>query len=239
MNDRIRILLAEDQEIVRQGLRYIIDSQSDMLVVGEAADWNEAIRLAISAGPEIILMDIRMPGRTGIEATRAILRSQPGIRIILLTTFDIREYVYDGIRAGAVGYLLKDAETQTLLESIRAAYRGAVIYRSASSGKAISEVVGTQRDFTPPGDQEPSLLEPLTDREQEILQQMAYGGAMMKLPLRSPFRSGRLKPTSTASCRSSRWRTAPRRSSSPCAGKSFAERKAFNPSPARASRRRS
>jgi DNA-binding NarL/FixJ family response regulator len=175
MNDRIRILLAEDQEIVRQGLRYIIDAQPDMVVVGEAADGNDAVRLAFSVEPEVVLMDIRMPERTGIEATRDILKTRPGTRIILLTTFDIQEYVYDGIRAGAVGYLLKDAETQTLLEGIRAASRGAVIYRSASSGKAMSEVVGSQRDFAPPADQASSPLDPLTDREQEILQLMAYG----------------------------------------------------------------
>jgi DNA-binding NarL/FixJ family response regulator len=175
MNDRIRILLAEDQEIVRQGLRYIIDAQPDMVVVGEAADGNDAVRLAFSLEPEVVLMDIRMPGRTGIEATRDILKNRPATRIILLTTFDIQEYVYDGIRAGAVGYLLKDAETQTLLEGIRAASRGAVIYRSASSGKAMSEVVGSQRDFAPPADQASSPLDPLTDREQEILQLMAYG----------------------------------------------------------------
>jgi DNA-binding NarL/FixJ family response regulator len=175
MNDRIRILLAEDQEIVRQGLRYIIDAQPDMVVVGEAADGNDAVRLAFSLEPEVVLMDIRMPGRTGIEATRDILKTRPATRIILLTTFDIQEYVYDGIRAGAVGYLLKDAETQTLLEGIRAASRGAVIYRSASSGKAMSEVVGSQRDFAPSADQASSPLDPLTDREQEILQLMAYG----------------------------------------------------------------
>jgi DNA-binding NarL/FixJ family response regulator len=175
MNDRIRILLAEDQEIVRQGLRYIIEAQPDMLVVGEAADGNDAVRLAFSAQPEVILMDIRMPGRTGIEATRDILQSRPGTRIILLTTFDIQEYVYDGIRAGAVGYLLKDAETQTLLESIRAAQRGAVIYRSESSRQALSKILGNENGIGMPGDTLPPLVEPLTDREQEILQQMAYG----------------------------------------------------------------
>jgi DNA-binding NarL/FixJ family response regulator len=175
MNDRIRILLAEDQEIVRQGLRYIIEAQPDMLVVGEAADGNDAVRLAFSAQPEVILMDIRMPGRTGIEATREILQSRPGTRIILLTTFDIQEYVYDGIRAGAVGYLLKDAETQTLLESIRAAHRGAVIYRSESSRKALLKILGNDNEIGLPDDKLPPLVEPLTDREQEILQQMAYG----------------------------------------------------------------
>jgi DNA-binding NarL/FixJ family response regulator len=175
MSDRIRILLAEDQELVRRGLHYILAAQPDMQVVGEAADGNEAVRLALVSEPQIILMDIRLPGRTGIEATRAILESRPGTRIILLTTFDIQEYVYEGIRAGAVGYLLKDTETQTLLESIRAADRGAVIYRSASSGQAMSQAVGVEREFTPNPDFPSPLVEPLTAREQEILQQMAYG----------------------------------------------------------------
>lgn len=175
MNDPIRIILAEDQDIVRQGLRYIINAQPDMTVVGEAADGDSAIRSALSLAPDVVLMDIRMPGRSGIEATRTILEAQPVTKIILLTTFDVQEYVYDGIRAGAVGYLLKDAETRTLLDGIRAAHQGAVIYHSASSGKAMAQAIEDGKEIALPGDQIPALLEPLTGREQEILQQMAFG----------------------------------------------------------------
>jgi DNA-binding NarL/FixJ family response regulator len=175
MSNPIRIVLAEDQEIVRQGLRYIIDSQPDMKVVGEAADGEEAIRVTLMLVADVVLMDIRMPGRTGIEATRAILKTQPATKIILLTTFDIQEYVYDGIRAGAVGYLLKDAETKMLLDGIRAAYQGAIIYRSNSSGKVLSEIVDQKKEMAPANEQTPLLLEPLTEREVEVLQQMALG----------------------------------------------------------------
>ncbi len=175
MSNPIRIVLAEDQEIVRQGLRYIINSQPDMAVVGEAANGDEAIRVTLLIEAEVVLMDIRMPGRTGIEATRAILKVQPATKIILLTTFDIQEYVYEGIRAGAVGYLLKDAETRMLLDGIRAAYQGAVIYRSSSSGTALSDVIDRRKEMAPVSEQSHPLLEPLTDRELDVLQQMALG----------------------------------------------------------------
>lgn len=173
MSNPIRIVLADDQEIVRQGLRYIINSQSDMAVVGEAANGDEVIRLTLSIEADVVLMDIRMPGQNGIEATRAILKAQPAMKIILLTTFDIQEYVYDGIRAGAVGYLLKDAETKMLLDGIRAAYQGAVIYRSNSSGNVLSDIIGHRKEIAPVS--EPPLLEPLTERELDVLQQMALG----------------------------------------------------------------
>ena len=175
MDKPIRIVLAEDQAIIRQGLRYILDAQPDMKVVGEAADGEGAIQITLSTAPDTVLMDIRMPGRDGIEATREILEVLPATKIILLTTFDIQEYVYDGIRAGAVGYILKDSETQVLLDGIRAAYQGAVIYRSTNSGKAIAQAIQDGMEITPQEDRAPVLLDPLTERELEILQQMAFG----------------------------------------------------------------
>jgi len=175
MDKPIRIVLAEDQAIIRQGLRYIIDAQPNMAVVGEAADGDEAIQVTIRTAPDIVLMDIRMPGRDGIEATRAILEALPETKVVLLTTFDIQEYVYDGIRAGAVGYILKDAETQVLLDGIRATHQGAVIYRSASSGRVMGQVLEERQAIAPLDDQTLVLLEPLTEREQEVLQHMAYG----------------------------------------------------------------
>jgi DNA-binding NarL/FixJ family response regulator len=175
MSNAIRIVLAEDQEIVRQGLRYIINSQPDMAVVGEAANGDDAIRVTLSLAADVVLMVIRMPGQSGVEATRAILKSQPATKIILLTTFDIQEYVYDGIRAGAVGYLLKDAETRMLLDAIRAAYQGAVIYRSISSGKVLSEIIDNRKEIAPTDGQISTLPESLTERELDVLQQMAFG----------------------------------------------------------------
>ena len=175
MAEAIRILLAEDQAIIRQGLRYILDAQGDMRVAGEAEDGQGAIQAALQVKPDLVLMDIRMPGRDGIEATRAILYALPETKIVLLTTFDIQEYVYDGIRAGAVGYILKDAPTQELLEGIRAAMRGAISYRSAASGQALAQALQDGTEIAAPDEQDPILLEPLTERELEVLQQMAYG----------------------------------------------------------------
>jgi DNA-binding NarL/FixJ family response regulator len=171
----MRIVLAEDQPIIRQGLRYIIDAQPDMSVVGEAADGDEALRAAMRTTPDLVLMDIRMPGRNGIEATRDILGALPDAKVVLLTTFDVQEYVVDGIRAGAVGYLLKDAETSVLLEGIRAAHRGAVVYRSAASAEALALAIQATASKLLPFDQEIAFMEPLTQREHEVLQQMAFG----------------------------------------------------------------
>src|SRR5215467_10062898 len=153
MDNAIRIVLAEDQSIVRQGLRYIIDAQPDMTVVGEAADGDEALQTTIQAAPDLVLMDIRMPKRNGIEATRAILEVLPETKVVLLTTFDVQEYVFDGIRAGAVGYLLKDAETRVLLEGIRAAYQGAIMFRSTTSAEALAQAVQVGKASTPLFDQ--------------------------------------------------------------------------------------
>jgi DNA-binding NarL/FixJ family response regulator len=172
---RIRIVLAEDQSIIRQGLRYIVEAQPDMMVVGEAGDGDEALRVARQTAPDVVLMDIRMPGRDGIEATRDILAALPDTKVVLLTTFDIQEYVVDGIRAGASGYLLKDAETGALLEGIRVAYQGGVVYRSVASAGALAQAIHAATPGLSPLNQGPVLIEPLTQREQEVLQQMAFG----------------------------------------------------------------
>jgi DNA-binding NarL/FixJ family response regulator len=175
MNKPIRIVLAEDQTILRQGLRYIIQAQADMTVVGEAADGEEALQVALQTHPDLVLMDIRMPGLNGIDATRALIAVLPETKVVLLTTFDIQEYVFDGIRAGAVGYLLKDAETHVLLEEIRAASQGGVVFRSRLSSEALARVIHRGNDGAPYEAQTPVLLEPLTEREQDVLQQMAFG----------------------------------------------------------------
>jgi DNA-binding NarL/FixJ family response regulator len=175
MEHAIRIVLAEDQPIIRQGLCYIIDAQPDMAVVAEAADGDEALQAALQTTPDLVLMDIRMPRRDGIAATRNILAVLPETKVVLLTTFDIQQYVLDGIRAGAVGYLLKDAETRVLLEGIRAAHQGAIMYRSAASAGALAQVIRAGTAGRTPSDREHAFLEPLTQREQDVLQQMALG----------------------------------------------------------------
>lgn len=166
----IRIVLADDQSIIRQGLRLIIETQKDMIVVGEANNGDQAIALAKESNPDMVLMDIQMPGKNGIAATRSIVEDNPNVKVILLTTFDIQEYVADGIRAGAIGYLLKDSDTRTLLEGIRSANEGAAIYQTKTAAKALAEAVRIDRLESYDAE-----AEPLTEKELEVLQLMAYG----------------------------------------------------------------
>lgn len=171
----IRILLVDDEQIIRQGLSYILNNQPDMKVVGEASDGEEALKVALQYIPDIVLMDVQMSKMTGIEATSKILQSLPKTKVILLTTFDVQEYVFDGIRAGASGYLLKDAQTQMLLDGIRSIYNGATLFNSKTAHQALSKIVNPINDFETDTISKSSYREPLTEREIEVLQLMAYG----------------------------------------------------------------
>jgi DNA-binding NarL/FixJ family response regulator len=175
--EKMTIVLADDQPIILQGLKYIINLQPDMNIVGEANDGIEAVQVVMDLKPDIVLMDIQMPKLNGIEATEKILKIFPKIKVVLLTTFDVQEYVYDGIRAGAVGYLLKDTDTKELLDGIRWAYGGQAVYRSSTAGKALAQVIDDKVSISTLNENVDNmqLIEPLTDREIEVLQQMAYG----------------------------------------------------------------
>ena len=122
----IRVLLADDQALVRAGFRALLDAQDDIEVVGEASDGDEAVRLARRLGPDVVLMDIRMPGTDGLAATRTIAADDrlAGVRIVILTTFELDEYVFEAIRAGASGFLVKDTEPVELLRAVRAVAGG-------------------------------------------------------------------------------------------------------------------
>jgi DNA-binding NarL/FixJ family response regulator len=170
----IRIVLADDQPYIRKGLRYIVDIQKDMQVVGEASTGEEAVDIALRNVPDIVLMDIRMPGGTGIMATKAIVEALPDTKVVLLTTFDVEQYVFDGIRAGASGYLLKDTDTDELLSGIRAMHRGATLFNSSTAKRALDQLLtsGMQEPDSPGKDR---LLGALTERETEVLQLLAYG----------------------------------------------------------------
>lgn len=173
---KIKVLLVDDQTMIRQGLGYVIQMQPDMEVVGEAADGEEAIEKAAACQPDVILMDVQMPKCSGIEATRQILKQSPRIKVLILTTFDIQNYVVDGIRAGAVGYMLKDADSQEMLELIRSAYQGAVLFHAGTAAKALAELLRSQEPVAAePTEKGYVLLEDLTDRELDVLQQLAYG----------------------------------------------------------------
>ncbi|MEC0368736.1 response regulator [Paenibacillus chibensis] len=173
--ERIRVIIADDQPLIRHGIGFIIKAQKDMEWCGEAGDGHEAVSLALREHPHIALMDVQMPGFDGIEATRELRRLLPDCKVIILTTFDLEEYVYEGIRAGAVGYLLKDAAPEELLHSIRAASRGEAIYRTGAAARMITEALRLADASGSRKDTLTSLPDPLTDRELEVLQEMAYG----------------------------------------------------------------
>lgn len=171
----IRIVLADDQPFIRKGLRYILDVQNDMQVVGEASTGEEAIDVALRNVPDIVLMDIRMPGGTGIMATKHIVEALPDTKVILLTTFDVEQYVFDGIRAGASGYLLKDTDTDELLSGIRAMHQGATLFNSSTAKRALDKILAPDTEEEPDSTGKNQLLGALTERETEVLQLLAYG----------------------------------------------------------------
>ncbi|OCT11224.1 DNA-binding response regulator [Paenibacillus pectinilyticus] len=172
--NKIKVLLVDDQTLIRQGFGYVIGVQDDMELVGEAADGQEALEMAILYKPNVILMDVQMPRMTGIEATQAILSRLPQTKIVILTTFNDKEYIYQGIRAGAVGYLLKDAEVEDMLGTIRAVFRGEAVFRTGLAADVLSRVAASGLTAAD-SNQESLLAEPLTAREKDILQEMAYG----------------------------------------------------------------
>ncbi len=169
---RIRILLVDDQTMFRDGMRVLLSSQPDFEVVGEAADGEEALRQATVLRPAVILMDLRMPLLDGAAATRRLRAAQPECRVIVLTTFDEDEAIFDGLRSGAIGYLLKDAPTEKLYEAIRAAARGESFLQPSVAARVVAE-------FARLSEQTPTwaqvLPEPLSARELEILRLLANG----------------------------------------------------------------
>ena len=168
----IRVLIADDQALVRSGFRLIIETRDDLAVVGEAEDGAQAIRLASELDPDVILLDIRMPNVDGIEATRAIVSSGAGARILVLTTFDLDEYVYGAIRAGASGFLLKDVRPTDLIDSIRLVAAGNALLGPTVTQRLLTRFAETTA--ADDGDAEAALAS-LTDRERVILRLLAEG----------------------------------------------------------------
>jgi DNA-binding NarL/FixJ family response regulator len=165
----VRVLIADDQGLVRGGFRMILDAREDTEVVGEAGDGDEAVTLAEGLQPDVVLMDVRMPTLDGIEATRRIIASGSRARIIMLTTYDLDEYVFAALRAGASGFMLKDVRPADLVEAIRVVARGDALLAPTVTRRLLDRFAGT----LPDGAAAPPDLDELTEREVEVLRFVA------------------------------------------------------------------
>lgn len=162
----IRLVLVEDQTLMRQGLKTILDLEPGLEVVGEANNGEDGIKKALELRPDVVLMDVQMPGNlNGVQATAALCAAWPGAKVIILTTFDRDDYVYQGVRAGALGYLLKDTPAEKLIDTIRRVHAGELFIQPEIASRALRELVRPQAN----------PLEPLSDREREVLVLLAQG----------------------------------------------------------------
>jgi DNA-binding NarL/FixJ family response regulator len=179
MTHPIRVLIVDDQQIVRQGLATILKYEPGIEVAGQARDGGEAVELARELEPDVVLMDIKMPRLGGIPATRQICRERPETQVIILTTYDADDLVFEGIKAGARGYLLKDASGEELVAAIRGVMRGESQVDPGVARKVLGEFqrLATSEGEIPPGRgrAEAPLIEPLTPREEEVLDLLAEG----------------------------------------------------------------
>ncbi len=168
----IRVLLADDQALVRAGFRALLDAQDDIEVVGEAADGEEAVALTRTLEPDVVLMDIRMPGTDGLQATRAIVADDAleDVRVVILTTFDLDEYVFEGLRVGASGFLVKSTEPAELIHAVRVVAAGDALLSPGVTRRLVAEFAERAKE---PGST--PALDALTDREREVMGLVAEG----------------------------------------------------------------
>jgi len=175
----ISIVVADDHEVVRAGFAALLDTQPDFTVLGTAADGAEAVRLCRELTPDVVLMDVRMPGTDGIEATRLLAGST---KVLILTTFDLDEYVFDGLRAGASGFLLKDVTAERLFDAVRVVAAGEALLAPAVTRRLISEFARIQPHEGPRA--VPAALSALTPRETEVLRLVAEGLSNPEIAMR-------------------------------------------------------
>jgi DNA-binding NarL/FixJ family response regulator len=190
MAETIQILLVDDQRLMREGLRILLEMEPDLEIVGEAENGEAALDAYDKLGPDVVLMDVRMPGMDGVEATWRLRERWPGARIVILTTFDDDEYVFEGLRAGAQGYLLKDVSGHDLAEAVRTVAAGGALIEPSVARKVVAEFARV----APPARQAGlGLAEPLSEREQEILFLVAQGLSNREIALRLSLAQGTVK----------------------------------------------
>jgi DNA-binding NarL/FixJ family response regulator len=193
--DPIRVLLVDDQTLMREGLRILLELEEDLTVVGEAGDGAAALVAYVELQPDVVLMDIRMPGMDGVEATWRLRQEWPQVKVIILTTFDDDEYVFEGLRAGAMGYLLKDVSGRDLSQAIRSVAAGGALIEPSVARKVLSEFA---RLVPPARPLDAGLPEPLTEREQQVLALLSKGLTNKEIALRLSLAEGTVKNNITA-----------------------------------------
>ena len=190
MNKKIRLLIVDDQELFREGLLTLLSIQKDFEIVSQASSGEEAILATTKTNPDVILMDLRMSGIGGVEATKRIFQQHPGIKIIVLTTFDEDDLVFNALHAGAIGYLLKDVSPDKLFEAIRTAYRGEYYLLPSITAKVMAEFTRTPRA---PKIEADSIFENLSRRELEILRMVSTGMSNKEIALSLVIAEGTVK----------------------------------------------
>ncbi len=189
MPDPVTVLIVDDQRLMRDGLRILLEMENDLEVIGEAGNGQEALEAYEKLAPHVVLMDIRMPVMDGVEAIRQLHSRWPDAKVIILTTFDDDEYVFEGLRAGALGYLLKDVSGEELAEAIRTVAAGGALIDPSVTRKVVAEFAR----MTAPRAASPSLAEPLSQREREILQLLAQGLTNREIAQRLYLAEGTVK----------------------------------------------
>ena len=178
----VRVLLVDDQQLMRVGFRLVLHAQDDVDVVGEAGDGVQALRLVAELGPDVVLMDVRMPGMDGIEATRRIVAQHPASRVLLLTTFDLDAYAYAGLRAGASGFLLKDVPPEQLVAAIKVVADGDAVVAPAVTRRLLDAFAAHLPD--PGAPVADTRLDQLTEREREVMTEVAAGRSNAEIAAR-------------------------------------------------------
>jgi DNA-binding NarL/FixJ family response regulator len=190
MSEKIRLLLVDDQRLMRDGLRTILELEEDLAVVAEAENGLQAIERYREHQPDVVLMDIRMPEMDGVEATTRLQGEWPDSLIIILTTFDDDKYIFEALRAGALGYLLKDVSGEELAAAIRTVQQGGALIEPSVARKMVAEFARlTPESYTGPE----ALIEPLSEREEEILRLLAQGLSNKEIALRIHLAEGTVK----------------------------------------------